>query len=31
MEFCKLQGIDPKVYATNKKKLEPSGKGGIQL
>lgn len=31
MEFCKLQGIDPKVYATNKKKLESSGKGGIQL
>ena len=32
MEFCNLQGIDPKVYAANKKKLESSGsKGGIQL
>jgi len=31
MEFCKLQGIDPKVYAMNKKKLAASGKGGIQL
>ena len=31
MEFCKLQGIDPKVYAANKKRLETSGKGGIQL
>jgi hypothetical protein len=31
MDFCKLQGIDPKVYATNKKKLAGAGKGGIQL
>jgi len=31
MEFCKLQGIDPKLYASNKKKLASSGKGGIQL
>lgn len=31
MDFCKLQGIDPKVYATNKKKLAGSNKGGIQL
>ena len=31
MDFCKLQGIDPKVYASNKKKLASSGKGGIQL
>jgi len=31
MDFCKLQGIDPKLYATNKKKLATSGKGGIQL
>jgi len=31
MDFCKLQGIDPKVYATNKKKLESAGKGGVQL
>ena len=31
LEFCKLQGIDPKVYAANKKRLENSGKGGIQL
>lgn len=31
MDFCKLQGIDPKVYASNKKKLATSGKGGIQL
>lgn len=31
LDFCKLQGIDPKVYATNKKRLEKAGKGGIQL
>lgn len=31
MDFCKLQGIDPKVYASNKKKLAGSNKGGIQL
>ena len=31
MDFCKLQGIDPKVYATNKKKLASAGKGGVQL
>jgi len=31
MDFCKLQGIDPKVYATNKKKLSGAGKGGVQL
>jgi hypothetical protein len=31
MEFCKLQGIDPKVYALNKKKLAGSDKGGVQL
>ena len=31
MDFCKLQGIDPKVYATNKKKLAGAGKGGVQL
>ncbi len=31
LEFCKLQGIDPKVYAANKKRLEKAGKGGIQL
>jgi hypothetical protein len=31
-DFCELQGLDPKVYATNKKKLATSGnKGGIQL
>lgn len=31
MDFCKLQGIDPKTYAINKKKLAGAGKGGIQL
>jgi 16S rRNA C967 or C1407 C5-methylase (RsmB/RsmF family) len=31
LDFCKLQGIDPKTYASNKKRLEKSGKGGIQL
>lgn len=31
LEFCKLHGIDPKVYATNKQKLAKAGKGGIQL
>lgn len=31
MDFCKLQGIDPKVYAKNKKQLASSNKGGIQL
>lgn len=31
MDFCKLQGIDPKLYATNKKKLAMAGKGGVQL
>ena len=31
MDFCKLQGIDPKVYASNKKKLSSSDKGGVQL
>lgn len=30
-DFCSIQGIDPKVYATNKKKLATSGRGGIQL
>ena len=30
-EFCAIQGIDPKTYAINKKKLESSGRGGIQL
>lgn len=31
LEFCKLQGIDPKTYAANKKRLERAGKGGVQL
>jgi len=31
-EFCKLQEIDPKTYAANKKKLaDTGGRGGIQL
>ena len=30
-DFCEMQGINPKVYATNKKKLSASGRGGIQL
>jgi hypothetical protein len=30
-EFCELQGIDPKQFAANKKQLEKSGRGGIQL
>jgi len=31
VDFCNLQGIDPKTYAANKKKLAASGRGGIQL
>jgi len=31
VDFCKMQGIDPKQYALNKKKLASSGRGGIQL
>jgi hypothetical protein len=31
VDFCKLQEIDPKVYATNKKKLAATSRGGIQL
>ena len=31
MDFCKLQGIDPKIFAANKKKLATSSKGGFQL
>lgn len=31
IDFCELQGIDKKTYAINKKKLETTGKGGIQL
>ena len=31
IDFCSMQGIDPKVYAANKRKLEKSGRGGIQL
>jgi len=31
VDFCELQGINPKTYATNKKKLASSGRGGIQL
>ncbi len=31
LDFCDLQGINPKTYAANKKKLETSGRGGIQL
>ena len=31
VDFCELQGIDPKTYAANKKKLASSGRGGIQL
>ena len=30
-EFCEMQGIDPKTFAANKKQLEKSGRGGIQL
>jgi hypothetical protein len=32
IDFCELQGIDKKSYASNKKKLASAGnKGGIQL
>jgi len=31
LDFCKLQGIDPKVYAANKKRLAKENKGGMQL
>ena len=30
-EFCKLQGLDPKEFAKNKKKLNKSGKEGVSV
>lgn len=30
-EFCKLQGLDPKEFARNKKKLSKSGKEGVSV
>ena len=31
VEFCKLQGLDPKEYARTKRRMETADKGGLQV